>query len=122
MGRVYLARELTLDRPVAIKFITATHPDRAQHERLLIEARAIARLQHPNVVAVYRVGQVDGRPYIAYEYVPGKALDQLERPVSWQTVLDIGLCVARGLAHAHGRGVLHRDVKPSNVVLDADGT
>ena len=117
MGRVYLAQDTILDRPIAIKFIDAFKPDSEQQERFLLEARAVARLQHPNVVAIYRVGDVQGHPYIASEFVRGDRLDYLPLPVSGERALRIGLGLARGLAAAHRRGVLHRDIKPANVIL-----
>jgi serine/threonine protein kinase len=122
MGRVYLAHESTLDRLVALKFVTAVAPGRAARERFLIEARAIARLSHPNVVAIYRIGEVDGVPYLASEYVRGTSLDRLPKPLAWTDALLYAVAVARGLAEAHRRGVLHRDVKPANVIAADDGT
>ena len=74
MGAVHLARDVALDRLVAIKFIAATFADPLAQQRLLREARVIARLQHPNIVAIYRTGEVEGRPYIAYEYVEGRPM------------------------------------------------
>ncbi|WP_437753276.1 alpha/beta fold hydrolase [Sorangium sp. So ce1389] len=121
MGQVYLAHDEVLDRPVALKFVAAESPDPRTIERLRVEARAIARLQHPNVVAVFRIGEVRGRPYIAYEFVEGEPLELLPKPVPWPAALRIALGLARGLAAAHRRGVLHRDIKPANVMLDARG-
>ena len=121
MGRVFLAHEAALDRLVAIKFITASAPSRSARERFLIEARAVARLTHPNVVAIYRIGEVHGRPYIASEYVQGTSLDRISKPLPWTRLLSIATALARGLAEAHRRGVLHRDVKPANVILADDG-
>lgn len=121
MGQVYLAHDEVLDRPVALKFVAADTPDPRTIERLRVEARAIARLQHPNVVAVFRIGEVRGRPYIAYEFVEGEPLELLPKPAPWQAALRVALGLARGLAAAHRRGVLHRDIKPANVMLDAAG-
>ncbi|MCK6590588.1 MAG: alpha/beta fold hydrolase, partial [Polyangiaceae bacterium] len=120
MGRVYLGRDLLLRRAVALKFIAADNPDWAARERFLLEARAIARLQHPNVVSIFRVGDVGNMPYIAYEFVPGTSLDRLPKPVSPDKALRIGIGIARGLAAAHRQGVLHRDIKPANVVMGAN--
>ncbi len=120
MGMVFLAHDTVLDRAVAIKFLAA--PQRPQlRARMQIEARAVARLQHPNVVAVYRVGSVDGHPYLVTELVRGSPLSQLPRPQPWREVLRLGVGLARGLAAAHRRGVLHRDLKPANAMLDEDG-
>ena len=121
MGTVYLARDAALGRPLAIKFVSQTAADPAARERFALEARAIARLHHPNVVAVYRVGSVEGRPYLAYEFVDGRRLDRLPRPLEWQRVLAIGVGLARGLAAAHQAGVLHRDIKPANIMITAAG-
>ena len=121
MGQVYLAHDTLLDRPVAVKFIQAAENPGAR-ERFFIEARAIARLAHPNVVAIYRVAEVSRHPFLVSEYVRGKPLNQLERPVPWRQVLDIALDLARGLAAAHRSGVLHRDIKPANAILTEDGS
>ncbi|WP_437829936.1 nSTAND1 domain-containing NTPase [Sorangium sp. So ce1153] len=117
MGLVYLAHDGLLDRSVAIKFIASVRPDETARQRFYVEARAIARLSHPNVVAVHRVGEVDGRPYLVAEFVRGRSLDEIERPIPWKRALTIGLGLARGLAAAHRQGVLHRDIKPANVML-----
>jgi len=95
--------------------------DPVSRAQLFDEARAIARLQHPNVVAIYRVAEVAGHPYLVSEYVRGRPLDQLERPAPSRQVLAIAIDLARGLAAAHRCGVLHRDVKPANAILTDDG-
>ena len=81
MGQVWLAHDTLLDRSVAIKFLATELADAATRERFLIEARAVARLSHPNVVSVFRVGTLDGQPYIVSEYLSGKSLDQVARPL-----------------------------------------
>src|SRR5215510_13975192 len=100
MGEVYLARDSLLDRPVAVKFVKAAR-DPAARARFFDEARAIARLSHPNVVAIHRIAEVEGHPYLVSEYVRGRPLDLIERPVPSRQVLDIALDLARGLAAAH---------------------
>ncbi len=120
MGAVYLAHDKLLDRPVAVKFVPgATDP--VIRARVFEEARAIARLQHPNVVAIYRVAEVAGHPYLVSEYVRGKPLDQVDRPVAWRELLPLAIDLARGLAAAHRSGVLHRDVKPANAIVTEEG-
>lgn len=121
MGKVFLAHDVVLDRSVALKVTAARDPTPATRARFLREARAIARLSHPNVVGIYRIGEVEGRPYIAYEFVAGKNLAELRAPMPWPRVARIGLGMARGLAAAHAAGVLHRDIKPSNVMLTESG-
>lgn len=121
MGEVFLAHDEVLDRDVAVKFISTVDPDVEERKRFLVEARAIARLQHPNVVTVYRVGEVQGCPYLVSEFVRGESLDRLPRPVPWPKALEIGLGISRGLAAAHRRGVVHRDIKPANAILGDDG-
>jgi serine/threonine protein kinase/formylglycine-generating enzyme required for sulfatase activity len=120
MGDVYLAHDLLLDRLVAVKFVRSVGAPAAR-ARIVEEARAIARLQHPNVVAVHRVADLEGHPYLVSEYVRGRTLRHVERPMSGRQVLDIALDLARGLAAAHRRGVLHRDVKPANAILTEEG-
>ncbi len=120
MGHVYLARDVALDRPVALKFI-AGEASGTSRRRFLTEARALARLGHPNVVGVFRVGELEGRPFIAYEFVPGRTLQQIERPLPWPMALRISVGLARGLAEAHRAGILHRDLKPSNAMLSPAG-
>jgi serine/threonine protein kinase/formylglycine-generating enzyme required for sulfatase activity len=121
MGFVYVAHDTLLDRPVAVKFIAGADGDEQLRRRFIVEARAVARIQHPNVVSVYRVGEVDGRPYLVSELIRGEGLDRIPTPMPWARVLTIAVGIARGLATAHHRGVVHRDVKPANVVLSEDG-
>nr|MBA2544416.1 serine/threonine protein kinase [Deltaproteobacteria bacterium] len=120
MGAVYLAHDQLLDRPVAVKFVRAAD-DPVARSRALEEARAIARLQHPNVVAIYRIAETARPPYLVSEYVRGTTLDEIARPVPWKEMLPLAIDLARGLAAAHRSGVLHRDVKPANAILADDG-
>jgi len=129
MGRVWLARDDLLHRHVAIKEIvppTGLTPGERQEmrERTLREARAIARLTHPNVVRIFDVLGSDGDPWIVMEYVRGRSLQQVlatDGPLPVPRVVDIGLGVLAALRAAHRAGVLHRDVKPGNVLLGDDG-
>lgn len=121
MGSVYLAQDTLLERPVAVKFISAPDANDSAHRRFLLEAKAIARLSHPNVVAVYRVGHIDRVPYLVSEFVRGVDLEHVPTPMPWRKVLEIGLGIARGLAAAHSRGVVHRDIKPANAILSESG-
>jgi len=120
MGSVHLARDRALDRLVAIKLIAPTSDPRVL-ERFTREARAGARIHHPNVAAVYRTGEIDGQPYVAHEHVAGRRLDELPTPARWRCALGVGLGLARGLAAAHDAGVLHRDVTPANVMISDQG-
>ncbi|MFY0568082.1 protein kinase domain-containing protein [Archangium lansingense] len=121
MGIIYLAHDLTLDRRVAVKFIAASQPHAQLREHVQLEARAIARLQHPNVVTVFRVGEAKGHPYIVSEYLDGQSLNELVLPLPWRRALDLGIGLTRGLAAAHRQGVLHRDIKPANILLTHEG-
>lgn len=121
MGHVYVAHDTLLERDVAIKFVIAVDSAVAR-ARFLVEARAIARLQHPNIVTIHRVGEVLGQLYIVSELVRGRTLDQLGMPILPELLLRIATDLARGLSAAHRHGVLHRDLKPSNAVLGDDGT
>ncbi len=121
MGVVFLGHDLVLDRPVAIKFLNVVDASPRARERFLTEARAAARIQHPNVMAVHRVGELEGRLYIIGEYIRGQSLNELKRPVPWQELLKLGVGLARGLACAHRMGVLHRDIKLANAMRSEAG-
>ncbi len=121
MGQVWLAHDTVLDRLVAVKFIADLPVHDAARQRLLTEARAAARVQHPNIIAAYRVGEIGARPYLISEYVRGDSLDTIARPVAWPRLLEIAIGLARGLAAAHRQGVLHRDLKPANAILSEAG-
>src|SRR5215831_8247273 len=118
-GLVYLAQDTLLERPVAVKFITSLASDAVG--RFLIEARAAARLQHPNVLTLHRTGLVDGRPYLISEFIRGQSLAELPKPVVWRRALELGLGLTRGLAAAHRRGILHRDIHPGNAIVAESG-
>ena len=119
MGEVHLAQDQVLERPVAIKFVHLV--DRDARERFLTEARAAARIQHPNVMAIHRVGELDGHPYLISEYIRGRSLDELKLPLPEPQVRELAVGLARGLAAAHRQGVLHRDIKLANAILGDNG-
>ncbi len=121
MGQVVLCMDTALYRRVAVKFLKGVELDPSQKERFWIEARAIARLSHPNIVTIYRVGQYQGTPYLVSEFIEGQSLDRLPRPLPWDKVLPIAVGIARGLDAAHRSGVLHRDIKPANIMLTSRG-
>ncbi len=124
MGEVYHAHDTQLNRDVALKVLqssdTASDLDR---EEILNEARASSALNHPNICVVYEAGEVDGRVYIAMEYIEGKQLSDVIPTAGLSTDVTIryGLQLADALAHAHGHGVVHRDLKPSNIMVTPDG-
>lgn len=120
-SQVCLGHDTVLDRPVIIRFLNLAASDNATRDHFFAEARAAARVQHPNVMTVYRVGEVGGRAYLISEYVQGQLLSTLNKPLSARSALHCALGMARGLAAAHRRGILHRDLKPSNVVLSDEG-
>jgi serine/threonine protein kinase len=129
MGVVWLATDLRLERPVAVKEVTfALHLSdeerRVLRERTLREARTAARLDHPSVTSVYDVVEEDGRPWLVMELVESCSLQQVvdgQGPLPWPAVARIGLDVLAGLTAAHEAGVVHRDVKPANVLVASDG-
>ena len=126
MAVVYLARDDELERPVAIK-VLAGHlaDDPVFRSRFVREARLAAGLSHPNIVQIYDAGEDDGSPYIVMEYVEGRSLaDELkeEARLDCARVVDLGVQVCAGLEHAHATGLVHRDIKPGNLLLGEGGT
>jgi eukaryotic-like serine/threonine-protein kinase len=125
MSSVYRAHDRLLERTVALKILHEQFTrDDAYVERFRREARAVAQLAHPNIVTVIDRGEQDGRQFIVFEYVHGMNLKELmtqEGPLSPREAIELALQVARGLSFAHESGLVHRDVKPQNVLLDADG-
>jgi serine/threonine protein kinase len=124
MGEVYRARDPRLNRDVAIKVLreegAASAELRARFER---EARAVAALNHPNIIGVYDIGIEAGQQYIVSELIEGESLRSLltGKPVPPRKLLDIAAQVADGLAAAHAAGIVHRDLKPENIMLTRDG-
>ena len=118
MGEVFLARDLALGRPAAIKVLSTTMSPDAR-DRLLREAEASARLQHPAIATFFEAGEADGVAFLAMEYVAGQTLrDRLEGgPVPFPQTLSIAGSLLEALGHAHAAGVLHRDIKPENVMV-----
>lgn len=125
MGVVYLAEDAALARQVALKVLTLDVAEDPEHrQRLLREARASAALSHPNIAAVYEMGEVDGRLYIAMERIVGESLRQRidKGPLSQADVLTIAKQILQGVAKAHDAGIVHRDIKPDNIMVASDGT
>ena len=123
MGVVYQAHDPQIDRPVALKVL---RPDRVDSEafvqRFIKEAKAVGRLSHPNIVAVYDIGEDHGTVYISMEFLEGRPLSEVlkERSLSLSQALKIGIQVSNALDYAHGKGIVHRDIKPSNIIIQPD--
>src|SRR5437588_2236941 len=125
MGEVYLAHDTKLDRKVAIKFLNEEFSkDEDKLNRFVREAKAASALNHPNILTVYEIGEVDGRNYIATELIDGTTLREhlaQKEPLPLNTILKIGVQVAEALSAAHAAGIIHRDIKPENIMIRRDG-
>ena len=124
MGEVYLAEDIDLNRKVALKFLSSDLCQDADcRARFKREAQAAAKLNHPNIVTIHEVSEFNGRPYFVMEYVEGQSLRELikgkELPID--RVIDLAIQICEGLHKAHQSGVVHRDVKPANILIDANG-
>lgn len=124
MGEVYLAEDTKLHRRVAIKFLpTDSVANEQANKRLLREAQAAAKLDHPNICAVHEVTEEDGRSFIVMPYVEGENLEvrMKRKPLGLSESLAIAVQVADALAEAHLHGIIHRDIKPSNIIITPRG-
>src|SRR5918992_2797477 len=125
MSSVWRARDALLERKVALKILDPRYSDDEEYVvRFEREARAVARLAHPNIVTILDRGKDRDRQFIVFEYVDGQTLKQIvdaRGPLPIDEVVRLALEVARGLAYAHESGIVHRDVKPQNVLLNGDG-
>ncbi len=124
MGDVYLAQDTELNRQVALKFLSfvlASDPN--CRIRFTREAHATAKLNHPNIVTIHEVGEFNSRPFMAMEYVEGESLKSLieKQKLPVERALDIALQLCRGLAEAHAAGIVHRDIKPNNILINNKG-
>jgi eukaryotic-like serine/threonine-protein kinase len=123
MGQVYRAQDTELDRPVALKFL---YPELAAHQsrlnRFILEAKAASALNHPNILTVYEIGRAEGMTFIATEFVEGITLrHHIRRETKLIEILDIAIQIASALVAAHAAGIIHRDIKPDNIMVRKDG-
>jgi len=124
MGVVYRAEQISLGRQVAVKMILKDQlASESERQRFFAEARATARLQHTGIVPVYDVGEIDGRPYFAMQYIQGRTLQELinTHSVDERQSVRVVAMIAQAVDFAHQNGILHRDIKPSNILVDSNG-
>jgi serine/threonine protein kinase/Tfp pilus assembly protein PilF len=124
MGEVFLAEDTKLNRQVALKFLPSQFASEESFKaRFKREAQAAAALNHPNIITIHEVSEYEGRPYIAMEYVEGQSLKGLigKKDMTINQVFDIAIQICEGLTKAHQQGIVHRDVKPQNILVDKDG-
>ena len=124
MGEVYLAQDTKLDRKVALKILpadVASHRDRMS--RFVQEAKAASALNHPNIITIYEIEQIDSVNFIATEFIDGETLRERMRsaPMSIAQVLDVAIQTASALSAAHAANIVHRDIKPENIMIRGDG-
>jgi predicted ATPase/tRNA A-37 threonylcarbamoyl transferase component Bud32 len=125
-GVVYKARDSVLNRVVAIKMLKSAVSGEEAYSRFIREAQAVAKLNHPNIVAIYDIGEENGKQFFVLEFVDGMSLRELmgtypEGKCDIQTVLRMGIDICNGLKYAHSQGVLHRDIKPENILITEEG-
>lgn len=124
MGEVYLAEDTKLHRKVALKFLgQQLNDDKIARARFVREARAVASLDHPNVVTIYEVGEFNGRPFFAMQFIAGNQLSDhiAAEKLTISEIIQIAIQIAEGLQAAHKKGIVHRDLKPSNILIDNEG-
>src|SRR5947209_15950 len=124
MGEVYLAQDLTLDRTVALKLLPEdVSADKERMRRFVQEAKTASSLNHPNILTIFEVGETDSTRFIATEFIDGETLRERMRRghLSLREALDVSIQVASALAAAHKAGIIHRDIKPDNIMLREDG-
>ena len=124
MGEVYLAQDTQLERTIALKILPAdVTSDRQRMHRFVQEAKAAAALNHPNIAHIYEIGKADGTSFIAMEFIDGETLRALSKQgeLAVTAILDIAIQIASALAAAHDAGIVHRDIKPDNIMLTHDG-
>ena len=125
MGEVYLAQDVKLDRRVALKILPKDLAgDRNRMSRFVQEGKAASGLNHPNIITIYEIEQIDSVNFIATEFIDGETLRERMRkksPMRLGEILDVAAQVASALSAAHAAGIVHRDIKPENLMLRADG-
>ena len=124
MGEVYLAQDTALDRKVALKILPSEFADDSDRmDRFVREAKSASALNHPNIITIYEIGESNGTHFIATEFIDGKTLTELvqSHPLDYRFVLDVAIQVASALDDAHAAGIVHRDIKPDNVMVRSNG-
>src|SRR5688572_19253613 len=123
MGEVYLAHDTKLDRKVALKILPDNVCTDDSVRRFVTEAKAASALNHPNILTIYEIDEVDSEHFIATEFIEGETLRQrlMLTPIKLREGIDVGIQVASALCATHGVGIVHRDIKPENIMLRRDG-